>query len=83
MAAKLIPVTMLLSDDDFSEFRAEAKKADIKHSILLRNLSKGWIEQQKLKDSRRCFKKECTGNTHKVRTSASTKGISGFRPRLL
>lgn len=42
-----IPVKMLLPTAEYLEFRDACIKADVKHSPLLRKLTRNWMAQQK------------------------------------
>lgn len=42
-----VPVKMLLPTAEYLEFRDACIKADVKHSPLLRKLTRNWMAQQK------------------------------------
>lgn len=83
MNTKNIPVTMLLSEVEFSEFKNACSKADVKHSVILRNLSHAWMRRQQSNDRRHRFRPEYTGRTQNIPMSVPAKGGStGFHVRL-
>ena len=83
MNTKNIPVTMLLSEVEFNDFKAACTKADVKHSVILRNLSRAWMRRQHTNDRRHRLRPEYTGRTQNIPMSVPAKGGStGFHVRL-
>lgn len=77
-----IPVTMLLNEAEFSEFKTACSKADVKHSVILRTLSHAWMRRQ-THDRRHRRRPEYTGHTQNIPMSVPAKGgKGGFHVRL-
>ncbi|MFZ6773059.1 hypothetical protein ACO0LB_10135 [Undibacterium sp. SXout7W] len=74
------PITMLLNEEEFNDFKSTCKQADVKHSAQLRTLSLAWMYRQK-NGSRQKRRTEYTGRTQNV--SIPAKGGKGiFHVRL-
>lgn len=75
-----IPVTMLMSEDEYGDFKKACSAADIKHSVLLRDLSHAWMRRQP-NVRRAVSRRECRGHMQHIPISAPG-GKGSFHVRL-
>lgn len=75
-----IPVTMLMNEAEYGDFKKACSAADVKHSVLLRDLSHAWMRRQP-HSSRPSKRREYRSHVHHLPISVPG-GKGSFHVRL-